>query len=62
MSEKTLELLSVICFILLLVTAILVAQQRDELKQQAVDKGFAEWHIIPGTKETEFKWKEPQKP
>jgi hypothetical protein len=62
MSEKTLELLSVICFILLLITALMVAQQRDELKQQAVDKGFAEWHIISGTKETEFKWKEPQKP
>jgi hypothetical protein len=62
MSEKTIELLSFICFILVLFTALMVAQQRDELKQQAVDKGFAEWHIISGTKETEFKWKEPQKP
>ena len=39
--------------------AVLV--QRDALKQEAVDKGFAEWHIISGTKETEFKWKEPIK-
>lgn len=62
MSEKTLELLSVICFILLLIAALMVAQQRDELKQQAVDKGFAEWQIVLGTKETQFKWKEPQKP
>ncbi len=57
MSEKTLELLSVICSILLLVAALMVAHQRDELKQEAVDRGFAEWRIIKGTKETEFKWK-----
>lgn len=31
----------------------------DYWRQQAVDKGFAEWQIISGTKETEFKWKEP---
>lgn len=61
MNEKTLELLSVICFILLLVAALMVAHQRDELKQEAVDRGFAEWRIIKGTKETEFKWKEPVK-
>lgn len=58
MSDKTLELLSFICFVLLLIAALMVAQQRDELKQQAVDRGFAEWQIISGTKETEFKWKE----
>ena len=57
MSEKTLELLSVICFILLLVATFMVASQRDELKQEAVDRGFAEWRVIEGTKETEFKWK-----
>lgn len=35
-----------------------VASQRDSLKQEAVDRGFAEWHIVAGTKEVEFKWKE----
>lgn len=62
MNEKVLELIAVGCFIFLLVAALMVAQQRDELKQQAVDRGFAEWQIISGTKETEFKWREPQKP
>jgi hypothetical protein len=60
MSDKTLELLSFICFVLLLIAALMVAQQRDELKQQAVDRGFAEW-IVLGQNETEFKWKEPIK-
>jgi hypothetical protein len=59
MSEKTIELLSFICFILVLFAACMAAQQRDELKQQAVDKGFAEW-VIKGQNRTEFKWKEKQ--
>lgn len=58
MSEKAIEILSAVCFVLLLVAALIVAQQRDELKQQAVDRGFAEWRIIEGSKETEFKWKD----
>ena len=33
----------------------------DHWRQEIVDKGFAEWQIISGTKETEFKWKEPIK-
>jgi hypothetical protein len=57
MSEKTVEILSAICFLLLLIATFMVAAQRDELKQQAVDRGFAEWRIIKGSKETEFKWK-----
>jgi len=60
MSEKTIELLSFICFILGLFAAFAAAGQRDELKQQAVDKGFAEW-VIKGQNRTEFKWKEPIK-
>jgi len=59
MSEKTIELLSFICLILVLFAALMAAQQRDELKQQAVDKGFAEW-VIKGQNRTEFKWKEKQ--
>lgn len=66
MKQKNyLELLQVLAFIFALVCAFcafFAAFQRDALKQEAVDKGFAEWHIISGTKETEFKWKEPQKP
>ena len=30
----------------------------DFWKQQVVDKGFAEWNIVTGSRQTEFKWKE----
>ncbi len=33
----------------------------DNLRHEAVDKGYAEWRIITGTKEVEFKWKEVAK-
>lgn len=32
----------------------------DSWRQELVDKGFAEWHIVTGSRETEFKWKEKQ--
>jgi hypothetical protein len=52
------ELLSVLMFLLILAAVFAVAYQRDALKQEAIDKGFAEWQIVTGTKEVEFKWKE----
>ncbi len=55
--ENYLELLSVLMFVLILAAAFAVAAQRDALKQEAVDRGFAEW-MIKGQNETEFKWKE----
>lgn len=36
------------------------ALSSDSWRQELVDKGFAEWYIVKGTKETEFKWKEKQ--
>lgn len=27
-------------------------------QQEIVNKGFAEWHLVDGTRQTEFKWKE----
>jgi hypothetical protein len=49
--------------LIMLITAIvglfIVADQRDALKQEAVDRGFAEW-IVTKQNETEFKWKEKQ--
>ena len=30
----------------------------DLWRQEIVDRGFAEWQIIAGTREVEFKWKE----
>lgn len=34
------------------------AVKEDHWQQEIVDKGFAEWQIVTGTKELEFKWKE----
>lgn len=36
-----------------------VAVQRNELKEEAVKRGYAEWLVI-GENNTEFKWKEKQ--
>lgn len=30
----------------------------DLWRQDVVDRGFAEWQIIKGTRELEFKWKD----
>ena len=55
--ETYLEWLLVLITIILIAGLVAVADQRDSLKQQAVDKGFAEW-VIKGQNQTEFKWKE----
>lgn len=59
MKENTLELLSFAVIIALLICAFVAAGQRDNLKQEAVDRGFAEW-VVKGQNKTEFKWKEKQ--
>lgn len=58
MNEKTVDLVALAFLLLTLAVTFMVAHQRDSLKQEAVDRGFAEWHIIEGTAETEFRWKE----
>ena len=57
MSEKAISAIMCVCFILLLVAAFMVAEQRDELKQQAVERGFAEWVVKPNGSTT-WQWKE----
>ena len=59
MSEQTYDWIGVILLILVVVCAFIVAEQRDELKAEAVKRGFAEW-IVTGQNKTEFKWKEHQ--
>jgi hypothetical protein len=59
--ETYLEWSLVLITIILIAGLFAVADERDALKQEAVDKGFAEWQIVTGTKETKFKWKEPIK-
>lgn len=59
MSEDKYGLFGMILFLFTLIIALLVAQDRDELKQEAVNRGYAEWIVICKNK-TEFKWKEKQ--
>ncbi len=59
MSEDKYGLFGMILFLFTLIIALLVAQDRDELKQEAVKRGYAEWIVI-GENKTEFKWKEKQ--
>lgn len=57
MKETTQEWIAVAVIITLLICAFDAAGQRDDLKQEAVDRGFAEW-VVKGQDKTEFKWKE----
>ena len=57
--ETYLEWLMVLIIIILIAGLFAVVDQRDSLKQQAVDKGFAEW-VIKGQNQIWFKWKEKQ--
>ena len=59
MSEQTYDWIGLMMLILAGVCVFLVAEQRDDLKQEAVKRGFAEW-IVTGQNQTEFKWKEKQ--
>lgn len=57
MSENTCAWCGIVVFLLMLICALMVAQDRDELKAEAVKRGYAEWIVI-GENKTEFKWKE----
>jgi hypothetical protein len=56
----------VILFAILTVAALLIgfvigsATQESSWQQEIVNKGFAEWHLVDGTRQTQFKWKEKQ--
>lgn len=49
---STVMILAVIC-------TLVAAKQRDTLKQEAIERGFAEWAVV-GQDKIEFKWKEKQ--
>ena len=34
--------------------------QESSWQQEIVNKGFAEWHLVDGTRQTQFKWKDKQ--
>lgn len=57
MNKHTQEWVMVAALILTIICAFAAAEQRNNLKQEAVNRGFAEWKVV-GENKTEFKWKE----
>lgn len=45
----------------LLITGNRAANRDVDFKQEAVDRGFAKWELIEGTKRTEFKWNDEKR-
>jgi hypothetical protein len=64
MSEQTISGLMCVCFLIILISAFivisLVASERDELKQQAVERGCAEW-VVKSNGSTTWQWKKETK-
>ena len=59
MSNNSHDWFGLIMLITAIVGLFIVAEQRDQLKAEAVKRGFAEW-VITGQNLTEFKWKDKQ--
>ena len=59
MNKNTQEWVLVGALILTITCAFAAAEQRDNLKQEAVNRGFAEWKVV-GENKTEFLWREKQ--
>lgn len=60
MSKLESEWIMTISVILLLIAVFMVAGKRDELKAEAVERGFAEW-VVDEKNGTTWKWKEEVK-
>lgn len=57
MNKETMPVLTCVCFILMLGAAFIIAWQRDDLKRDAVERGFAEW-ISDSSGNTTWQWRE----
>jgi hypothetical protein len=57
MKENNAQWIGLVMLILILICAFLLADQRDELKEEAVKRGYAEWIVIRRDN-VQFKWKE----
>lgn len=57
MNKDTQDWIMFFALIVLLITAFMVAKQRDDLKAEAVKHGAAEW-VADVNGHTTFKWKE----
>lgn len=66
MEGKTMKDNDILFVVIAIVAALLIgfvigfATQESSWQQEIVNKGFAEWHLVDGTRRTEFKWKEKQ--
>jgi len=60
MSKLASEWIMTLCVIFLFIAAFMVSWQRDELKVEAVKRGFAEW-VSDYNGNTTFKWKDGAK-
>jgi hypothetical protein len=60
MSEIARQFIMTIAAIFLSISAFMAASQRDDLKAEAVKRGFAEW-IVNEKGDTTWKWKEGAK-
>ncbi len=60
MSKSADEWIMLACVIILIVIFFAVCSQRDELKVEAVKRGFAEW-VVDTEGKTTWKWKEDAK-
>lgn len=60
MSEQANNLLEFVCFIVLTAALLCVVAQSDDLKEQAVQRGHAEW-VVKSNGSTSWRWKEEAK-
>jgi len=60
MSEQTNNLFEFVCFIVLMAALLCVVAQSDDLKEQAVRRGHAEW-VVKSNGSTSWRWKEEAK-
>jgi hypothetical protein len=60
MNKNVSEWLLVLSVVCSLVASFCAASQRDDLKSEAVKRGFAEW-VVDDKGATSFKWKEGAK-
>jgi hypothetical protein len=57
MNENIIEVFHILTIILLSVIIYITVSDRNNLKKQAVEKGYAEW-VVESSGKTTWKWKD----
>lgn len=60
MTNKHYRALAIICTLFLYLTLVFVHSKYEELKKEAVERGYAEW-VVDSDGETTWRWKEEDK-